>query len=126
MEQLYTAEQVAAHSTPNDAWVIFQGNVYDITKFIPLHPGGAVLNSYLGRDVEKVWTNGGFSKHLESNAAYSILSGYKIGRLVENFSQNKESSSVTASIALLLIVSFIAIALGFIIFFLSSTIKSKY
>lgn len=119
MDQLYTVEQVATHSTPNDAWVIFQGNVYDITKFIPLHPGGAILNNYLGRDVEKVWTDGGFSKHLASNSAYSILSSYKIGRLVESFDQNKSSSAT-----LFLMVGFIMISLGIIIFFLSS-IKFK-
>ncbi len=125
MDQLFTVEQVAAHSTPDDAWVIFQGDVYDITKFIPLHPGGAILNNYLGRDVEKVWTDGGFAKHLKSNSAYSILSGYKIGRLVENFSQTK-SSSAASSITLFLIIGFIVLALGLVIFFLSSTIQSKY
>jgi cytochrome b involved in lipid metabolism len=95
MEQVYTVEQVATHSTPNDAWVIFQGNVYDITKFIPLHPGGAALTPYLGQDVEKVWIGGGFAKHLNSNNAYSILSNYKIGRLVETFKSKKKAKKVT-------------------------------
>jgi L-lactate dehydrogenase (cytochrome) len=122
MDQLFTVEQVAAHSTPDDAWVIFQGNVYDITKFIPLHPGGAVLNDYLGKDVEKVWTDGGFLKHLTSNKAYSILSGYKIGKLVENFSEEKEKTSF---LALLLIICFIVFTLGLTIFFMSSTIKTR-
>jgi cytochrome b involved in lipid metabolism len=67
MEQLYTIEQVESHSTPDNAWVIFRGNVYDITKFIQLHPGGAILNKYLGKDVEKVWIDGEFSKHLNFN-----------------------------------------------------------
>ena len=126
MDQLYTVEQVAAHSTPDDAWVIFQGNVYDITKFIPLHPGGAALNNYLGQDVEKVWTDGGFLKHLTSNNAYSILSGYKIGKLVENFSEKKiKKSKKGSSLALFLIIGLIAIALGFTIFFLSSTVKTR-
>jgi len=93
MEQVYTAEQVATHSTPDDAWVIFQGNVYDITTFIPLHPGGSLLNKYLGQDVEKVWIDGEFSKHLNSNNAYSILSHYKIGRLAETFKTSKSRKS---------------------------------
>jgi len=124
MDQLYTSEQVAAHSTPDDAWVIFQGDVYDITKFIPLHPGGAVLNDYLGRDVEKVWIDGGFSKHLKLNNAYSILSGYKIGKLVENFSQTN-SPSTANFLTLFFIISFVAFILGLAIFFLSSTVKSR-
>jgi cytochrome b involved in lipid metabolism len=122
MDQLFTVEQVASHSTPNDAWVIFQGNVYDITKFIALHPGGAALNDYLGQDVEKVWTDGGFLKHLTSNKAYSILSGYKIGKLVENFSGENGTSNFSS---VFLIVTFIILVLGLTIFFLSSTIKTR-
>jgi len=124
MDQLFTVEQVATHSTPDNAWVIFQGNVYDITKFIPLHPGGSALNNYLGQDVEKVWKDGDFLKHLTSNNAYSILSGYKIGKLVENFSENK-SSSTSSSVTLFLIVGFIIFTLGLTVFFLSSTIKTR-
>jgi cytochrome b involved in lipid metabolism len=122
MDQLFTVEQVASHSTPDDAWVIFEGNVYDITKFIPLHPGGASLNSYLGQDVEKVWKDGGFLKHLTSNNAYSILSGYKIGKLVENFNEEKEKTSF---VTLFIIICFIVFTLGLTIFFLTSTIKTR-
>lgn len=91
MDQVYTAEQVATHSRLDDGWVIFQGNVYDITKFIPLHPGGALLKKFLGKDVEKVWIDGGFLKHLNSNNAYSILSNYKIGKLVETLDNSKDN-----------------------------------
>ena len=123
MDQLYTVEQVASHSTPDDAWVIFQGNVYNITNFIQLHPGGAALNNYLGQDIEKVWTDEGFLKHLTSNNAYSILSGYKIGKLIENFSEKKNKKG--NSLALFLIIGLIVIALGFTIFFLSSIEKYR-
>ena len=85
MEQIYTIEQVREHSIPDDAWVIYKGNVYDITNFISLHPGGAILNNYLGQDVEQVWIDGGFTRHLVNNNAYSILSNYKIGKLAETF-----------------------------------------
>jgi cytochrome b involved in lipid metabolism len=123
MDQLFTVEEVAAHSTPDDAWVIFQGNVYDITNFIPLHPGGAALNDYLGRDVEKVWIDGGFSKHLKLNNAYSILSGYKIGRLIEDFDEDNESSNF-----LTLFFTFVlfAIILGLTLFSLSAIVKIRY
>jgi cytochrome b involved in lipid metabolism len=81
MEQEYTIDEVRKHSTPSSAWIIYQGDVYDITEFIPLHPGGAILTHYLGQDVEQVWKNGGFARHLEDNTAHSILSKYKIGKL---------------------------------------------
>ena len=34
-----TAADVAAHSSPYDCWVAYQGKVYDITAYVPNHPG---------------------------------------------------------------------------------------
>ncbi|THH09792.1 hypothetical protein EW145_g1758 [Phellinidium pouzarii] len=47
----YTAEEVAKHKTKDDIWVIVNGEVLDVTKFLPDHPGGekAIL-LYAGRD----------------------------------------------------------------------------
>lgn len=33
--------QLAAHNTSSDCWVAYQGKVYDVTGWIPKHPGGA-------------------------------------------------------------------------------------
>jgi len=37
----YTLADVAAHHTSTDCWVAISGNVYNLTAFIPTHPGGA-------------------------------------------------------------------------------------
>jgi len=46
VQGVYTAEEVAQHSTAASAWVIYKGKVYDVTRFLKLHPGGqdSVLN----------------------------------------------------------------------------------
>lgn len=42
---------VAKHNTAESCWVILYGNVYDVTKFIPEHPGGAkVILQLAGTD----------------------------------------------------------------------------
>lgn len=47
----YTIDEVAKHTTKDDIWVIVDGQVLDVTKFLPDHPGGekAIL-LYGGRD----------------------------------------------------------------------------
>ncbi|KAF9110218.1 hypothetical protein BGX27_006636 [Mortierella sp. AM989] len=46
-----SAAEVAKHNTPEDCWVIVNGQVLDVTKFLPDHPGGkkAIL-LFAGRD----------------------------------------------------------------------------
>ncbi|KXN89899.1 Cytochrome b2, mitochondrial [Leucoagaricus sp. SymC.cos] len=47
----WTLEQVAQHNSPGSCWVIIQNRVYDVTDFLPEHPGGAkIILKYAGRD----------------------------------------------------------------------------
>ncbi|CEP18022.1 hypothetical protein [Parasitella parasitica] len=44
-------QEVAKHNTKNDLWVIIHGKVYDLTKFLPEHPGGQkIIMKYAGKD----------------------------------------------------------------------------
>lgn len=45
-------EQIKAHNTMGDAWIVLDGKVYDITTFLKSHPGGKkVMEPYLGGDI---------------------------------------------------------------------------
>lgn len=35
-----TAEELSSHDTENDCWILLGDHVYDVTKYIPFHPGG--------------------------------------------------------------------------------------
>lgn len=52
-----SAQDVAKHSPPKDLWTIVNGDVYDLTSFLPSHTGGeAVLLQYAGRDATAAYS----------------------------------------------------------------------
>ena len=43
--------QVKQHNKPEDAWTVLRGKVYNMTAYLPFHPGGVpMLMSGAGRD----------------------------------------------------------------------------
>jgi cytochrome b involved in lipid metabolism len=57
----YTSEQVAEHTAQDGAsgrriWMSYGGFVYDVTDFIPLHPGGTErISRAAGSAMEPFW-----------------------------------------------------------------------
>ena len=33
----------------------YRGNKYDLTSYIPSHPGGSIINKAVNNDLEKIW-----------------------------------------------------------------------
>merc|ERR1711865_1269645 len=47
----YTLEEVAKHVTKGDCWVVVDGNVLNVTNFLPTHPGGELaILTFAGKD----------------------------------------------------------------------------
>lgn len=70
--QVYTMKDVAKHNTPSDAWVVINGNVYDVSNWSG-HPGGSIVFTHAGYDGTD--TFGVF----HPAAAYAHLEPYLIG-----------------------------------------------
>lgn len=69
-------EEVARHTTDDDAWVVFRGYVHDVSAFLLEHPGGAkVLRKSLGRDVTAAF------ERVHGEGAKVIAANYRIGRV---------------------------------------------
>jgi len=47
----FTKEEVAKHNTKEDCWVIVNGDVLNVTEFLPDHPGGELaILTFAGKD----------------------------------------------------------------------------
>eukprot|EP00483_Globobulimina_turgida_P001513 UN01515 len=46
----YTMEQVKRHNKAEDCWIVLNGHIFDITEYIPYHPGGDDILKAKGRD----------------------------------------------------------------------------
>ena len=80
--KIYSKAEVAKHNTPDDAWMIINGKVYNVTNWISKHPGGNVILQGIGKDATSLFNNkGGGSGH--SAAAHKILAKYYIGDLAK-------------------------------------------
>ena len=72
----YSADDVARHCAKDDAWVIVGDGVYDITEWIPRHPGGSIpLVQYAGRDMTDAFR----AYHSPNGKAAKTLNAYRIG-----------------------------------------------
>jgi uncharacterized membrane protein len=73
----YNSADLKKHSTPTNCWSAINGNVYDLTKWINRHPGGAsVIKGLCGRD-----GSAGFNgQHGGQSRPASELAAFKIGK----------------------------------------------
>merc|ERR1711972_849305 len=50
----YTLEEVAKHTSKSDCWVVVNGEVLDVTKFLSEHPGGELaILTFAGKDASE-------------------------------------------------------------------------
>ncbi|ORX81101.1 Inositolphosphorylceramide-B hydroxylase [Basidiobolus meristosporus CBS 931.73] len=94
--RLFTASEVAAHSSPKSVWVTFKNKVYDITTFLDSHPGGdEVILEYGGKDITNVLSDVDLHEH--SDSAYDMLEDLCIGELATEEQKTAKIVTLTAN-----------------------------
>ncbi|EEB08758.2 cytochrome b5 [Schizosaccharomyces japonicus yFS275] len=77
MVKYITPEEIAAHNSEKDLWMVINGKVYDISTFGDEHPGGVeILLDYAGQDGTKAYKDVG-----HSTAADELLEELYVGDL---------------------------------------------
>lgn len=65
--------ELSKHCTETDCWIMIDGTVYDVTKFIPLHPGMAKpILKCAGADCSKIFHGRHTDDILEKLQTYKI------------------------------------------------------
>lgn len=71
----YSWEEVKKHITPEDAWVVYNNRVYDVSNWYD-HPGGAVIFTHAGDDMTDIFA----AFHAQGSQA--MMKKFYIGDLI--------------------------------------------
>ncbi|XP_014667617.1 PREDICTED: cytochrome b5-like isoform X2 [Priapulus caudatus] len=63
----YSVADVSKHNNPHDAWIIFNGKVYDVTNYVIEHPGGDIILRHAGKDATLA---------IENKAAHQVVKSF--------------------------------------------------
>jgi cytochrome b involved in lipid metabolism len=70
--------EVKKHASASSCWSVVDGEVFDLTKWINRHPGGAQrIVDMCGQDGSAAY----HGQHGNSGRASQILNGYSLGKL---------------------------------------------
>jgi cytochrome b involved in lipid metabolism len=75
-KKYFTREEVAKHNRPDDCWLIIKNKVYDVTPFVPHHPGKDKIFHKAGQD-----NTAGFYGEQHPATVEDLVSTYYIGDL---------------------------------------------
>jgi len=76
----YELDEVRKHDKEEDAWLVVEGYVHDVTAFLLEHPGGKdIMMDHLGKDASEVFLSE--QVHVHGIIAFKMMAKYRIGIL---------------------------------------------
>ncbi|MBK1732564.1 cytochrome b5 domain-containing protein [Thiococcus pfennigii] len=79
----YRLEDIAAHASQDDCWMAIDGQVYDVTEHIEIHPTQPELvATWCGKEASEGWHTKNYGQP-HSPAAEAMLEEIRIGTLAE-------------------------------------------
>ncbi|KAK4768513.1 hypothetical protein SAY87_003654 [Trapa incisa] len=91
--KVYTLAEVSEHNTSKDCWLVIDGKVYDVTKFLEDHPGGdEVLLTSTGKDATEDFEDVG-----HSTSARKMLDDFYVGEIDKSTIPEKKYTPPTVT-----------------------------
>ncbi|MBK1691454.1 cytochrome b5 domain-containing protein [Ectothiorhodospira mobilis] len=87
-------EEVARHDHRKDCWMAIDGQVYDITDYLPRHPGSMdTVLEWCGREATEAWETKGDADQprVHSRGAHYLLRRYHLGPLAPQEAAREDS-----------------------------------
>lgn len=79
MVKKYPLSEIKRHNNEKSAWLLIHDEVFDVTEFLEMHPGGKdVILDFIGTDATVPYEE---AKH--SKDAREMLQDFKIGELAD-------------------------------------------
>ncbi len=80
-----TRSALISHSSQSNCWLLIDSNVYDVSSYISIHPGGIqVIVDNCGTDATNAFNTKGGTGGTHSSTARSLLNTYKVGAYCSN------------------------------------------
>lgn len=76
-----TLDEIARHSDQKSCWMTIEGKVYDVTSYIPGHPGGQMMLLGCGKDATQMFNSRPNDGTSHSGRARQMLAQFQIGVL---------------------------------------------
>lgn len=97
----YSLEEVSDHNSNSDCWVVFDDNVYDITKYIAEHDRYLDIRGWCGEDMTEDFKDKDGEGIDHKNSSYALLESYMIGSIDDvviesSDTQNENVATVVA------------------------------
>jgi len=83
----YTWEEVKKHVTPDDAWIVYQNRVYDVSDWYE-HPGGAVIFTHAGDDMTDIFAA------FHAAGSQAMMKRFYIGDLIPESVTHKDEQQL--------------------------------
>lgn len=80
----FSMDEVAKHATGDDCWLVIDGGVYNVTSFVPRHPGEEKIHLGCGKDATDLFNSKAGKGISHSSTALKTRESLKIGILAEN------------------------------------------
>lgn len=88
---------IGLHNSSSDCWLLIENQVYDVSQYLQLHPGGeAIILPFCGKDATTAFlTKAGQGSH--STRAFNQLDALYLGHLNDPIAGNTNSAPVPSS-----------------------------